>query len=141
MNSGTKMGEARSTPGQITPPEAEQTATKHLPLWKLKLVGAITFLVSLGFLYWSMFRPIAEALRAGTHRHLYLDYRSITLLYIGIWLLITDLRDQDVREVGPDGQLRLNRKGRIAKYFFLGGFALTILVVYLCLRAIDLNPF
>jgi len=141
MNSGTKMGEARSTPTEITAPEAEQPSTKHAPLWKLKLVGAGVVLVSLGFLYWSMFLPITEAMRTGARDHVYLDLRAIWLLWIGIWLLANDLRDENMQEVGPDGQLRLNRKGRIAKYSLFGGYALTIFFVYLCLRAMSLNPF
>jgi hypothetical protein len=141
MNSGTKMGEVRSTPGQITPPEAEQTATKHAPLLKLRLFGAIIVLVSLGFLYWSMFLPIAEAMRTGARGVVYVDLRAIWLLWIGIWVLAADLRDQNVGDVGPDGQLRWNRKGRIARYFFIGGYAIMIVVVYLYLRAIGLSPF
>ena len=135
------MGEARSTPREITPSEAEQPSTKHVPLWKLKLVGAIAVLVGLGFLYWSMFLPIAEAMQTGAHSHVYLNLRALWLLWIGTWLLVTDPRDQNFREVGPDGQLRWNRKARIAKYFLFGGYVIMIVVVYLCLRAIDLNPF
>lgn len=141
MNSGTKLGEARYTPKEITPPEAEQPSTKHVPLWKLKLLGAIAVLVGLGFLYWSMFRPIAEAKQTGAQHHVHLDLRGLLYLWIGIWLLVTDARDQNFREVGPDGRLRWNRKGRIARYSFLGGYAIMIVVVYLCLRAIGLNPF
>src|ERR1700722_3851872 len=141
MNSGTKMGEARSTPREITTPEAEQPSTKHVPLWKLKLVGAIAVLVSFGFLYWSMFRPIAETMRTGARGHVYLDLRALWLLWIGIWVLVCDLRDQNVQEVGPDGQLRWNRKARIAKYFFIGGYAIMIVVMYVCLRALGFNPF
>ena len=141
MNPGTKMGYARSTPREITTPEAEQPSTKHFPLWKLKLVGAMAVLLSLGFLYWSMFRSIAEAMRTGARGHVYMDLRALWLLWIGIWLLAADPRDQNIREVGPDGQLRWNRKARIAKYFFIGGYAIMIIVVYLCLRAVGLNPF
>jgi hypothetical protein len=141
MKAGTKMGEARSTPWEISTPEAEQPSVKHVPLWKLKLVGAITVLASLGFLYWSMFRPIAEAMRTGAHHRVYLDLRALWLLWIGIWVLVCDLRDQNLQEVGRDGRLRLNRKGRIAKYSLFCGYAIMIVVVYLCLRAIGLNPF
>jgi hypothetical protein len=141
MNFGTKMGVARPTLREITPPEAEQPPIKHVPVWKLKLVGAIVVLVSLGFLYWRMFLPIAEAMRTGARGHVYLDLRAIWLLWIGIWLLAIDVRDQNVTDVGPDGRRLLNRKGRIAKYSLFGGYAMMIVVVYLCLRAIGLDPF
>ena len=141
MNFGTKMGVARPTLTEITPPEAEQPPIKHVPVWKLKLVGAIVVLVSLGFLYWSMFGPIAEAMRTGARGHVYLDLRAIWLLWIGVWLLAIDVRDQNVTEVGRDGRSRLNRKGQIAKYSLFGGYAIMIVLVYLCLRAIGLDPF
>jgi hypothetical protein len=98
-------------------------------------------LVSLGFLYWSMFGPIAEAMRPGVSGHVYLDLRAIWLLWIGIWVLVLDLRDQNLQEVGPDGRLRLKRKGRIAKYSLFGGYVIMIFLVYLFLRAIGLDPF
>ena len=135
------MGEARSTPREITPPQAEQPSKKHIPLWKLKLCAAILVLVSLGFLYWSMFRPIAEAVRTGVHHGVWLDLRALWLLWIGIWLLVADLRDRNRQEIGPDGQVRWNSKGQITKYSFIGGYAIMIVVVYVCLRAIGLNPF
>src|ERR1700690_26387 len=99
MNSGTKMGEARSTPREITAPEAEQPSKKHVPLWKLKLFAAIIVLASLGFLYWSMFLPITEAMRTGAHRPVYLDLRAMWLLWIGIRLLVADISDRNLQEV------------------------------------------
>jgi hypothetical protein len=139
MNSGTNIGETLHDSKGITAAEEERRATKHASPFKLKLVGAAAALAGLGFLYWSMFLPIAKAMQTGAH-HVYVNLRAILLLYLGIWLLVADLRDQTIAEVGPDGRPRLNHKGRIGLFVFCGGFAIMCIAVYWFLWAIGLNP-
>src|ERR1700733_14155284 len=113
MDSRTHMGAMRPNSSAITTPEVQHPTTKHASLLKLRLLGAALVLVSLAFLYWSMWRPLTRATRTGSH--VWIDLRSITLFYLGIMLLVADLRDATITEIAPDGRRHLNRKGRIAR--------------------------
>jgi hypothetical protein len=52
-----------------------------------------------------MWRPSAEGKPTAGH-HAWIDLRAITLLYLGVMLLVADLRDATIMEIGPDGRRR-----------------------------------
>jgi len=65
----------------------------------------------------------------------------IVLLYSGVAMLVTDLRDERTVRAGPEGRLWWTRKGRI---FINGMWATTALMLiawYFYVRSIGLRPF
>ena len=85
---------------------------------KAKVGGAIVILIGLVMGYFFILRPLQEANRTG---HLVYYIKAILLvpafLYMGVAAMITDMRDGQTREVGPDGKGRLTTKGK----WFIGG--------------------
>ena len=92
---------------------------------KAKIGGALVILIGLTMGYFFILRPLQEANRTG---HLVYYIKAILLvpafLYMGVAAMITDMRDGQTRETGPDGKARLTTKGK----WFIGGFAVVMVL-------------
>ena len=96
---------------------------KPVSLAKSK-VGAALFVVGgLAMAYFFMLRPLQGAQRTG---HLEYYMKAILLppafIYGGLFALLTDMRDGQIRQPGPDGKSKLTTKG----WWFLGGLVVVM---------------
>ena len=94
-------------------------------LRRTKYVGAAFIVGSFVMAYFFMWRPVQAAKLSG-----YLEYSVKAVLltpllaYLGVAMLLTDMRDGETRRTGADGKARLTRKG----WLFVAGMMVVIAV-------------
>jgi hypothetical protein len=107
-----------------------------------KIVGAVFALIGVATTYLFILRPIEAAKRTGVlHQGLYGIVMPFLLLYWGVAMIVTDLRNRETMLAGTDGRLRWTRMGRILQYGMCGTTALMLITWYLYVRSIGLKPF
>ena len=99
-------------------------------------------MIGLATAYLFILRPINEATRGAVlHQGLFGLVMPIVLLYCGIGILVTDLRDEKTMRAGVEGRLWWTRKGRIFQHVMWLAIVLTLMAWYEYVRSIGLNPF
>ncbi len=88
-----------------------------------RIFGVLLIPASFVMAYFTILKPLREAQQTGV-LHYYEKGLLFPpgLLYMGIALLVADLRDGQIRKAGPDGKRKLTRKG----WIFLGGLVVTM---------------
>ena len=90
---------------------------------KLRVFGVFAIVLSLVLGYFVLLRPLLEAQRTGVLRF---SLKAVLVppafFYLGVAVMVTDLRDGTIREAGPDGRPRFTRKGRV----FLAGLVVVL---------------
>jgi hypothetical protein len=127
--------------GVATPDGAHPTG-RHVSIFRTKVLGVAATLIGLVTGYFFILRPIAEAQRTGVlYQGPFGLVMPIYLVYCGVAMLVTDLRDEKTLRAGPEGRLWWTWKGRIFLYGSWGATALTLIAWYLYVRSIGLSPF
>ncbi len=79
---------------------------------RLRIFAVVLILVSLAMGYFFMYQPIAEAQRSGTLTY---AMKGIVVppmfFYLGVVMLFADVRDGQIKQLGPDGKKRYTSKG------------------------------
>ena len=142
MSIGTNIAKAWLNLNGIATPDGAHPTGRRVSVLRTKIFGALTALIGLATAYFFILRPIVEAKRNGVLRQgLFGLIMPITLLYCGVAILVTDLRDEKTMRAGVEGRLWWTRKGRIFQYAMWGAIALTLVAWYVYVRSIGLNPF
>ena len=127
--------------GVATPDGAHPTG-RHVSIFRTTVLGVAATLIGLVTGYFFILRPIGQAKRVGVlHQGPFGLIMPMILLYCGVAMLVTDLRDEKTLRAGPEGRLWWTRKGRIFLYGSWGATALMLIAWYLYVRSIGLSPF
>lgn len=108
------------------------------PETRKRQMGAMLFLAMVPVLgYFFMYRPIAEGLRTGT-LHYYLKGVLLPplVLYVGLMMLFTKLRDGQLKERDAAGKTRYTRRGKWFLAGVVGVIGVTIVGWYALLHAL-----
>ena len=126
----------------IATPDGTHPTGRHVTVLRTKILGAVSTLTGLVTAHFFILRPIEEAKRNGAlHQNLFGLVMPIILLYCGVAMLATDLRDEKTMQAGVEGRLWWTRKGRIFQYGMWGTTILMLIAWYFYLRSIGLKPF
>ena len=127
--------------GVATPDGAHPTG-RRVSVLGTKIIGAACALIGLVSGYCFIFLPIEEAKHNGTLRQNPFGLvMPIALLYGGVMILVTDLRDEKTTRVGADGRLWWTRKGLLFRYGMWITIVVTLIAWYLYVRFIGVAPF
>lgn len=79
---------------------------------RIRIFGMVLLLASLAMGYYFLYEPLVEAQRTGTLVY-YMKGVLLTpsVLYLSITLLVGDMRDGQIKQLGPDGKKHLTSKG------------------------------
>jgi hypothetical protein len=125
----------------IPTPDGEHPTGRHHSLLRTKMGGAIAALTGLITAYVFILKPIEEAKHTGVlHQSPFGIIISALLLSGGIAQLFVDLRDEKSVYIGDDGRLWWTRRSRIVMYSMWGSCAWAVVVWYLYVRGLGLNP-
>jgi hypothetical protein len=126
----------------IASPDGTHPTGRRVTVLRTKIIGAVFTVIGLATAYFFILRPIEEAKRNGMlHQSLFGLVMPIVLLYCGVAILVTDLRDEKTMRAGAEGRLWWTRQGRIFQYGLWITTVLMIIAWYLYVRSIGLNPF
>jgi hypothetical protein len=126
----------------IATPDGVHPTGRRVSLLRTKMFGVASTLTGLATAYFFILRPIEDAKRNGLLRQgLFGLVMPIVLLYCGVAILVTDLRDEKTMRAGTDGRLRWTREGSVFLYVMWGAITLTLIGWYVYVRLIGLNPF
>jgi hypothetical protein len=142
MTIGTNIAKAWLNLNGIATPDGAHPTGRRVSVLRTKIFGGLTTLTGLATAYFFILRPIEEAKRNGVLRQgLFGLVIPITLVYCGIAILVTDLRDEKTMRIEAESRLAWTRKGRIFQYAMWGTIALTLTAWYLYVHSIGLSPF
>jgi len=109
----------------VATPDGVHPTGRHVSILRAKVLGAATALIGLVTAYFFILRPIEEAKRIGVlHQGPFGLLMPMILLYCGVAMLVTDLRDEKTLRSGPQGRLLWTRKGRMASFVAAAATAL-----------------
>jgi hypothetical protein len=137
----TRIAQAWLNLNGIATPDGAHPTGRRVTVLRTKTIGAVCTFTGLATAYLFILRPIQEAKRNGVlHQGPFGLVMPLVLLYCGIAILVTDLRDEKTLRVGMQGRLSSTRKGRIFQYGMW--LTLCVLVVAWCLyvRSLGLVP-
>ena len=79
---------------------------------RLRVFGGVVVLAGLVAGYYFLYQPVAEAERTGTLTYYFKGILlSPVFVYLGVVMLFADVRDGQIKQLGPDGKKRLTSKG------------------------------
>jgi len=126
----------------IPTPDGTHPTGRHFSLLRTRIGGAIFTLAGLITAYIFILKPVEEATHTGVLRQgLFGSVMPVVLVYGGIAQLVMDLRDEKSLRIGEDGRLWWTRRARVVIYGMWGATALAMIVWYLYVRNLGLNPF
>jgi hypothetical protein len=127
--------------GAATPDGAHPTG-RRVSVVRTKIIGAAFTLTGLATAYFFIFLPIEEAKRNGVLRQSPFGLLlPIALLYWGVMILVTDLRDEKTMRVAAEGRLHWTRKGLVIRYGMWITIVVTLIAWYMYVRFIRVAPF
>ncbi|MGD0271887.1 MAG: hypothetical protein ABSB14_22670 [Candidatus Sulfotelmatobacter sp.] len=126
----------------IATPDGAHPTGRRVSVLRTKIGGALISLIGLVTGYFFILQPLEEARRGGVLKQgLFGLVMPITLVYVGVAILVTDLRDEKTMRAGAEGRLWWTSKGRIFQCIMWGAISLTLIAWYLYVRSTGLNPF
>ena len=126
----------------IATPDGAHPTGRRVSVLRTRTLGVVFTFIGVVTAYLFIVRPLEAAKRDGKlHQGLFGLIMPILLLYGGVAMLVTDVRDEKTVRAGAEGRLRLTRKGRILQGGMWAATALAVMVWYLYVRSLGLAPF
>ena len=109
---------------------------------RLRIFAVVLILGALAMGFCFIFQPLAEALHTGSLTY-YLKGILIApmFLYAGIVMLFADVRDGQIKQLGPDGKKHFTSKGWSFVTGLIAVLTLTLAAWFLALRHLGFQPF